>query len=176
MEFQVDQLANVVRSWKLSTSMPNDSVVQVTELARVLLGCYRTGEAGDAEIYSGAVIAVLSDYSIEIIKKVVDPRSGIPSVCSWLPTIAEIKKALENEMAPIRREEDRQERERMYRAQLEPIVERAQRPTYAELQARCARDGLFIGKPGRSGHERPWRPTGITDDDLRAKYPGRSAS
>lgn len=116
-------------------------------MARVLLGCYRTGDANDPDVYSGAVIAVLSDYPLEIIKRVVDPRHGLPSTSKWLPTIAELKDALEAEMAPIRREEDRQEREREYRASLPPPVDRTKRPTYEELKAKCAEAGLVIGKP-----------------------------
>src|SRR6185312_3504497 len=81
-------------SWPHSSSTPNVSPEELTKLARVLLGCYRTGEANDPEIYSGAVIAVLSDYPLEIVKRVVDPRHGLPSKSKWLPTVAEIKEAL----------------------------------------------------------------------------------
>jgi hypothetical protein len=118
-------------------------------MAKLLLGCYRTGDANDPEVYSDAVIAVLSDYPLEIIKRVVDPRSGIPSVCSWLPTIAEIKKALEAEMAPIRREEDRREREQLYRLQQEPEPDRTHRPTYDELKAKYGDWSKELGPPKR---------------------------
>jgi len=94
------------------------------------------------------VIAVLSDYPLDIVRRVVDPRSGLPSQSKWLPTVAEIKAALEQEMLPIRREEDRQERERLYRAQLPPPDDRSQRPSYDELRAKHG-PNWGITDPGR---------------------------
>jgi hypothetical protein len=63
----------------------------VRRAARTLLGCYRTGDAHDPEIYLTAVIAVLSSYPTDVIELVVDPRSGLPGKNQWLPTIAEVK-------------------------------------------------------------------------------------
>lgn len=61
--------------------------------AGLLLGCYRTGDANDPEVYAAAIIAVLSDYSLEVMRLVCDPRCGLPSRVSWLPTVAEVKSA-----------------------------------------------------------------------------------
>jgi hypothetical protein len=49
------------------------------------------------------VVAVLSDYSLDIVNAVTDPRTGIPSRIKWLPTIAEIKAACEDIAGPRRR-------------------------------------------------------------------------
>lgn len=117
-------------------------------MARVLLGCYRTGEANDPEVYSAAVISVISGYPLSIVRRVVDPRFGLPSKSKWLPTIAELKAALEDEMGPIRREEARRSI-----PQLEPPIDRSNRPTYEELQAQCWEVGLKIGQ-SRRGLER----------------------
>lgn len=121
----------------------------MAELAKLLLGCYRTGDANDPAVYSGAVIAVLSDYPLDVIRAVVDPRTGIPSKSKWLPTVAEIKEACEAIEGP-RRAAAR--RERAEQAQLDErmLLEapRAERPTYDELKARCAAEGLIIGGRG----------------------------
>ena len=97
-------------------------------------------------MFAGGVIAVLSDYPVAVVRRVVDPRHGIPSRSKWLPTIAELKEACELEMAPIRREQERERRRAdTQRALAAPEEERARRPSYAELQRRCAADGLVIG-------------------------------
>lgn len=104
----------------------------MAELTKVLIGCYRTGEANDPEIYADAVIAVLSDYPMEVVRRVVDPRRGLPSKTKWLPTIAEVKEACESEMGPIRRAQADEGHERRITRQL---AERAE----AERQDREAR-------------------------------------
>jgi hypothetical protein len=80
------------------------------------------------------------------VERAVNVVHGLPSKHKWAPRIAEIKEFLEDLMAPIRREEDRQEIERQYRRSLPPPIDRSNRPTYEELKARCAADGLMIGK------------------------------
>ena len=74
--------------------------------AKLLLGCYRTGDATDPEVYAGAVIAVLADYPDDVIERVVDPRNGIPSRMNWLPTVAEIKSACEDLYGHRRRNDE----------------------------------------------------------------------
>lgn len=146
----MQKLPNVAPSQQHLTSTFADSeaqrekMTQVAELAKVLLGCYRTGDANEPEIYSGGVIAVLSEYPAEVVRKVVDPRRGLPARCKWLPSIAEIKEALEAEMAPIRRQREWEASEARRRAQLEqteewnrtrflpPSAPRQRQYTYAE--------------------------------------------
>jgi hypothetical protein len=116
-------------------------------LVAVLLGCYRTGEANNPEIYADAAIAVLSDYPFDIARAVVDPRGGLPSRTKWLPTIAELKAACEEEMAPIYRaaERKRVERETLaLRATAEiPEDERARVVRgFAELRERLGKEAF----------------------------------
>lgn len=49
------------------------------------------------------MVAVLADYPDDVLERVVDPRSGLPSRMNWLPTIAEIKSACEDIYGPRRR-------------------------------------------------------------------------
>lgn len=75
----------------------------MAKYAKLLLGCFRTGDATDPEVYTRAVVVVLADYPDDVIERVIDPRSGIPSRMNWLPTIAEIKSACEDIEGPRRR-------------------------------------------------------------------------
>jgi hypothetical protein len=73
-----------------------------TERANILFGCYRSGEANDPAIYAAAVAAVLADYPAEVVRRVTDPRSGLPRRVKWLPTVSEVAAACDVLAAPIR--------------------------------------------------------------------------
>lgn len=103
------------------------------ERARLLLGCYRTGDANDPDTYVAAVSATLARYPDRVIDLVTDPRIGLPRKKTWLPSVKEVYDACEEEHLPLREEEARQERIR------KQFAEREQPPkkhTYAELKAK----------------------------------------
>ncbi len=106
-----------------------------SESARILLGCYRKGEAEDAEIYVRAIAAVFSGYPDAVARRIVDPRIGIAGQVQWLPTVAEVKHACEVEMAPIYAEMRREESRSKLQALPSPN-DRSRRPTFEELRAR----------------------------------------
>jgi hypothetical protein len=113
-----------------------------------LLGCYRAGDANDPEIYVAAVISVLVRYPVEIIREVTEPATGLPGKSNWLPTVAEVRNECEVLDA---RERRKVERERQIAEQLQArtqITDQRPRPTYEELQRRCAEVGLMIGPKG----------------------------
>lgn len=68
---------------------------QYLEAARMLLGCYRAGDANDPEVYISAVVRVLSGYPLDVVMRVIDPLTGLPSKLKWLPTVPEILSACE---------------------------------------------------------------------------------
>jgi hypothetical protein len=63
------------------------------ERAKLLLGCYRTGEANDPVTYVAAITAILSRYPEDVITTVTHPATGLPKKKSWLPTIKEVSDA-----------------------------------------------------------------------------------
>src|SRR3972149_3077313 len=63
---------------------------EAKKYARLLLGCYRVGDANDPEVYISAVVTVLSRYPIEIMRMACAPNDGLPSKLKWLPTVAEV--------------------------------------------------------------------------------------
>jgi hypothetical protein len=66
--------------------------------ARILLGCYRTSEVSDPQVFTAAVIAVLAKFDEPVIRAVCDPVSGLPSGSKWLPTTSEILTACNDEL------------------------------------------------------------------------------
>ena len=97
------QSANSGRPQPMTSAAQMRRSAALKTSAQMLLGCYRTGDAHDPQVYVAAVIAVLSDYPPDIVAAVTDPRTGIPSRIKWLPTIAEIKDACEDIAGPRRR-------------------------------------------------------------------------
>jgi hypothetical protein len=77
----------------------------------VLIGCYRKGEAADAQVYATAVCAVLSRYPEEVVLRVTDPVVGLPGRVNWLPTIAEVRHACEELVLPLREAALREKRQ-----------------------------------------------------------------
>jgi len=74
-----------------------------TERARIMLGCYRKGEANDPETYSTAVAALLAQYDRGVILEVTHPLSGLPSQTDFMPTLKELKGACEKEASRLNR-------------------------------------------------------------------------
>jgi hypothetical protein len=74
----------------------------------MMLGCFRKVEASDPKAFVAAVATVLAHYPEEVVRAVTDPASGLPSRLSWAPTIAEVKAACEERMAPLYRAQKRE--------------------------------------------------------------------
>lgn len=115
--------------------------------AKLLLGCYRTGEANDPETYVAAITAILSRYPEEVITSVTHPATGLPSKKGWLPTIKEVADAcgeannpiVENALRLKRIKEQLEARER---------EDRGEKPTLEQLKERFGEDwGLSSGLP-----------------------------
>jgi hypothetical protein len=62
--------------------------------AELMLSCYRKNEVNDPEIYVTSVITILADgYTKSVVDYVTDPRTGLPSEQTFLPSIYEIRQA-----------------------------------------------------------------------------------
>jgi hypothetical protein len=71
------------------------SKATAAERAAILIGCYRRDECGDPEIYTRAVIDVLTRYPEQVALRVTEPATGLPRKLKWLPSIAELVEACE---------------------------------------------------------------------------------
>ena len=112
---------------------------QAAMMAKRLFDFYPAQEAGNPETVLAGVVELFEHYPPELAARAVSPVFGLPSKHKFMPRIAEIKEYLDAQLPRPRPE---------YLPRLsEP--DRQQRPSYAELQERCARDGLIIGKRGR---------------------------
>jgi hypothetical protein len=109
------------------------------ERAKLLLGCYRTGEANDPVTYVAAITAILARYPEDVITTVTHPATGLPKQKSWLPTIKEVSVAcdeaaefnLQNEARLKRVREQLEERER---------DDRDEKPTLQQMKDKYGHD------------------------------------
>jgi hypothetical protein len=117
-----------------------------------MMGSMRSPES-DLQIFAFGAEKMFSMFPIEACRAVADAASGYPSTERFAPTLAGLRIALEEAARPIMLTRQREARDRA-RAE-ERAAERAAtpsgpRPTYEELQRRCAAAGLIIGaKRGR---------------------------
>jgi hypothetical protein len=117
-------------------SAAKTDVETALQRAQILLGCYRRDDAADPETYGGAVAAVLAEYPPDIVQRVTDPRSGIPSRSQWLPTVKEVRDACEEIDQRRRAVAQMKKREaEQLAARKAAELSRDRRPTYEELKA-----------------------------------------
>lgn len=91
--------------------------------------------------YLAAVVGIFAEYPQEVRAALADPIQG-SRLISDRPSLAQLRHVLEDLAQPYYRREERNSRKSLP----EPEIDRSNRPTYEELQARCAKDGLLIGK------------------------------
>lgn len=82
-----------VENLPASTAQQEALTTYAADRARLLLGCYRTGEANDPETYVAAITSILSRYPEAVITEVTHPATGLPKKKSWLPTVKEVSDA-----------------------------------------------------------------------------------
>lgn len=117
--------------------------------AKVLLGCFRMGEANDPEVYTTAVIAVLQSYPPDVVEFVTDPRTGIAGQQTFLPSVAELRKALDDRCGFIGRlQESREQEARQLAARREADEAAAAKPDPEDLKTRYGENyGLKTESP-----------------------------
>jgi hypothetical protein len=116
-----------------------------TERVGFLLGQYAKARPHEPVIYTAGLAAILSEYPKEVVDFVTDPRTGLASTNKWIPEPAEVREACEAQVAPIRRQQQREAIERKNREALEPPIDRSGRKTYEEIKAEFAAVGVYIG-------------------------------
>lgn len=114
--------------------------------ARLLVGCYRREDFADVDIASRAFVSVLARYPEDVVIKVTEPATGIPSKLKWPPSIAEVVDACNEAMAPLLREFDRKMVEYRHHKMLPPPTP-GPKMTLAEMEAKLGRPLSKWAKP-----------------------------
>jgi hypothetical protein len=114
-----------------------------------------------------AVAAVLSEYPIEIIDFVTDPRTGLPSSQNYAATVKEVREACDARYQPVL---DAARRERMLQQQMDERQRfldelNAPKPTIAEMKAKYGENWGLTPREERKTNYRP-----LTEEELRQHY------
>jgi hypothetical protein len=149
-----------------SSSGQKATASEALRAAKLLLGCYRTGEANDPETFGAAVAAVLSAYPLDVVRYVCDPRTGLPGSSKWMPNPAEVKAACDEQLAWLAKVERFQNWGKPPADQKRITHEEKPRPTREEMLAKYGPNwGLeTIDKP------RETRAPAPTIEQLRHHY------
>jgi hypothetical protein len=124
----------------LPTSTTGEDLTSyAAQRAKLLLGCYRTGDANDPQTYVAAITAVLARFPREVITAITHPVTGLPSKKDWLPTVKEVFSACHEAYAPILENEARLKRIKE-QVEMREREERGERPTMAQLKAKYGND------------------------------------
>jgi len=105
-------------------------------MAARLFGYFPTsGAASDPEIFATGIVQLLAAYSLPAVESILSPLSGMPAKHKFLPSIGEIREALEDYAAHDRRMADYEHRFLPNSAYL-PKPEPETRPTIEQLRAK----------------------------------------
>ncbi len=126
---------------------------EAKKAAHRLLGCYRTGDAHDPEMYITAVVAVLVTFPVSVMRDVTNPVSGLPSKRNGLPTIKEVREACDEGLRCLTREDrwNAQARQQIEERETLAIEHHRPRKTYEQIVEECRAVGIMIGPKGTKG-------------------------
>lgn len=100
-----------------------------------IVSCYPNGGSNADKAYIGALAFALSRYPRVIAERCADPRSGIVTVCKFLPTVPEITEWCDARSKPLWADVLRQRRITAQLAERKQL-KREDRPTYEQLKAK----------------------------------------
>lgn len=100
--------------------------VEATLAAQDLIGFYPAREVVDAKRYVAGMTALMAAYPLDFVRRVTNPVTGLPSRLKYLPTLADVREALEVERA---------RRDRIV-ANARYVIEETQRRKQADEDAR----------------------------------------
>jgi hypothetical protein len=133
--------------------------LEALEQVKELLGSFRRGELVDTAIYARKMANVLMSYPRDIALLVCDPLRGLPATQDWIPSIAQLKSALDSKVAEL-------ERIRRYlnwgkKSEVLELTKEEPRPTMQQLVEKYGpnwgiksdNDGLRDPSPGMSKNE-----------------------
>lgn len=157
-----------------STARQEALTSYAAERAKLLLGCFRTGEANDPVTYVAAVTAILARYPEEIITTVTHPATGLPKGRNWLPTVKEVFDACELEWERIKQQEAREQRVAEQLAAREAEDAAPIRPTLSALKEKYGDNwGLATDRPVKTVEDKKVENAAALEQSLsrvRAEY------
>jgi hypothetical protein len=132
-----------------SSSSGEEITPEIVELVNQMVTSMPAPEIDNATFIAGAE-KMFARYPIEACREAADPGRGYPATECFPPTLAALRLALEAAARPhvLRREQEARRRALAAERAAEQR-DPGPRPSYAELQRRCAALGIPIGEKRR---------------------------
>ena len=144
----MDESSARISSDSPNTGKPSSSTAEIVKLVKQLMRSLRPPEIDSKTFIAGAE-KMFALFPIEACREVADPARGYPATERFAPTLAALRIALQEAARPHRLKREREAREQAL-AQAQEQAPQGLRPTYADLQRRCAALGLVIGGKRRA--------------------------
>jgi hypothetical protein len=129
----------------MQPSPASDNTREIKELVAEMMGALKPPE-GNADVFARGACLMFATFPIEACREAADLGTGYPSTEAYSPTLAALRLALEAAARPHFLKREREARERkLAQERAEAAAPAGPRPSYEELQRRCAALGLIIG-------------------------------
>jgi hypothetical protein len=108
-----------------------------TNQVNLFFGSFRKADADNPETFTAGCLRLFTAYDSEVVQYVVDPVTGLPGRSTWLPSLSEVKAALDQRAAELLRSVQRAKDEAKNLEERRKWQEaRKNKPTMEELQAK----------------------------------------
>lgn len=164
------QMQQIGQGWRLPSrdSATSERRKTCSTAAAILLGCYRSGEAHDPEVYAAGLVSVLEQFDPAVVARVCNPATGLPSRLKFLPTLAEVRTACEELASADGRSAERRRRIEAQLAERREFEAAAENES-PEHRARCVERAMAEMRASGFRFEGDPRAPAETADQVRAR-------
>jgi hypothetical protein len=116
-------------------SVSREHMTWATSQAKLFFGSFRKADADNPEAFSAGCLRLFTAYDSEVVRYVVDPVTGLPGRSVWLPSLSEVKSALDIRAFELSKRVERERNEaRVIAERQQWQAARKEKPTLEELQ------------------------------------------
>lgn len=118
-------------------TVSREHLTWATDQVSLFFGSFRKADADDPKTFTAGCLRLFTAYNSDVVRYVVDPVTGLPGRSVWLPSLSEVKSALDIRTAELLRSIQRAKIEAENIAERKKWREaRKNKPTMEELQAK----------------------------------------
>lgn len=141
-----------------------------TEQVNLFFGSFRKADADNPETFTAGCLRLFTAYDSEVVRYVVDPLTGLPGEAGrvWLPSLGEVKAALDKRSAELLRSIQRAKDEAKNLDERRKWQEaRKNKPTLEELQAKHGKNWGLPTLAEETERDKAARLSKITEANAR---------
>jgi hypothetical protein len=138
------------------------------EQVSLFFGSFRKADADDPQTFSAGCLRLFTAYDSAVVQYVVDPVTGLPGRSVWLPSLSEVKAALDQRAAELLRGIQRARDEAKNLEERRKWLEaRKNKPTLEEMQAKYGKNWGLPTLKEETERDKAARLSKITEANAR---------